>query len=125
MDVSADALFVGVNFRGSPESAIKNMVQDGRLPTGRAAVLVEGSGGDFDLTSPGQVADAVAKTVAAIKKAKDQYRTSGPIHLFLAAPVGFAVLLGQKTNALGPIQTYELDQSNGDEVYRPAALIVS
>lgn len=125
MDVGADALFVGVDFRGGPERAIKNMSQDGVLPKGRAGVIIEGEGGDVDLTSPGQVVDAVAKTVAAIKEAKDRYRTRGPIHLFLAAPVGFAVLLGQKTNALGPIQTYELDQSNGDEVYRPAALIVS
>src|SRR5581483_1412514 len=35
------------------------------------------------------------------------WRDIRAIHLFIAAPAGFAALLGQLVNGLGPIQTYE------------------
>jgi SMODS-associated and fused to various effectors sensor domain len=43
----------------------------------------------------------------AIKAARVKWRDIRRIHLFIAGPAGFAVLLGQLLNGLGPIQTYE------------------
>lgn len=39
-------------------------------------------------------------------------------HLFLACPVGLAVLIGQLVNALGPVVLYEHDDSDAIGTYR-------
>jgi len=46
---------------------------------------------------------------AALIKARAEYRASGVIHVFLAGPVGLAVLVGQQLNTFAAIQTYERD----------------
>jgi SMODS-associated and fused to various effectors sensor domain len=76
-----------------------------------------------DLESPGQAVDAVCRTIEAIKAARVKWRDIRRIHLFIAGPAGFAVLLGQLLNGLGPIQTYEHVPDDAIGHYRRAALL--
>jgi hypothetical protein len=122
-DSGAEDLVVAVSFLANVEHAIKRGREDGAIPAYRGAVVLEGADGDVRLNTPGEALDAVEKTVQAIKEAKKRWPTPGTIHLFIAAPVGFAVLLGQRLNSVGPIQTYEHDPTDGIGHYRPAALL--
>lgn len=45
------------------------------------------------------------------------------IHMFMAGPAGLAVMIGQLSNTLGPMQTYEYITQTGTGVYQPAALL--
>jgi hypothetical protein len=77
-----------------------------------------------DLANGRQAAHLARLTVNAIRDARTKLRVVQRIHIFCAAPAGLALLIGQQLNALGPIQTYEHDQSS-DAVgrYVPAALL--
>lgn len=65
--------------------------------------------------SAGEALSAAQQIIEAIRNAR---RTHQPrrIHLFLAAPAGLAVLLGQLANTLGPIQLYEHREAAGSYV---------
>jgi len=122
----AEDLVVGVSFRANVEPAIKRGRDSGRVPAYRAAVVLEPEDKNetvVRLETAGQVVDAVEKTINAIRDAKRRWPAQGTIHLFLSAPVGFAVLLGQRLNALGPVQLYEHEPSDGIGEYGPAALL--
>jgi hypothetical protein len=41
------------------------------------------------------------------EKLGSKYKVRGTVHLFLAAPVGLAFMIGQLLNGFGDIQTYE------------------
>lgn len=75
------------------------------------------------LASPGQALDVARKTIAAARYARNEYKITGRVHLFAAAPAGLAMLIGQMLNTLGPIQTYEHIPSNASGHYQPAALL--
>lgn len=77
----------------------------------------------FDISSPGQATDIAMTVIEAVRKARDDYRPLGVIHLFMAVPLGVAMLIGQLLNTFGPVQTYEHIPTDGVGVYRPAALL--
>jgi hypothetical protein len=77
----------------------------------------------MDLATPGQAVDAVHRTMAAVNDARTQWRGIRRIHFFLAVPTGYAFLLGQLINGLGPVYTYEHDPSDAIGVYRRAAIL--
>jgi hypothetical protein len=51
------------------------------------------------------------------------YGNIGTFHLFMAAPAGFAVLVGQLLNTFGGVQTCEHVSNDGSGSYKPAALL--
>lgn len=75
------------------------------------------------LKSPGQALDTARKVVAAARNARQEYRITGRVHLFVAAPAGLAMLIGQLLNILGPVQTYEHIPYNATGSYKPAVLL--
>ena len=77
----------------------------------------------FDITSPGKAADIAATVIEAIRTARASYRPMGTVHLFMAAPVGLAMLIGQGLNTFGDVQTYEHIPTDGVGCYRPAAKV--
>jgi hypothetical protein len=98
------AVFVSV----SENVAVAVMASRSELPPFRAVIAVERDGAPpHDLVSPGQAQDVALKTVAAIREARISYSGVERVHLFVAAPVGLAVMIGQLLNTLGPVQTYE------------------
>lgn len=76
---------------------------------------------DFVLTPP-QARHAVKKVIEAIDSARATYDANGTVHLFLACPAGFAVLLGQSLNTVGRVVVYE-HESGATPVYRPAVTL--
>lgn len=75
------------------------------------------------LNSAGQACAVAQQTIKALRAARDKYGIRGHIHLFTAVPAGLAMLLGQRLNTLGPIQTYEHIQDSATGRYFPAALL--
>ena len=75
----------------------------------------------FDITSAGQASDIAAIVIEAMRSARQEYRPLGVVHLFMAVPVGLAMLIGQQLNTFGDIQTYEHISTDGVGVYRTAA----
>lgn len=93
------------------------------LPTFRAAVNVRPPGEPFEglaIETPGQAVQIVDRTVEAIRQARAELGTTS-VHIFATIPVGLAVLLGQRLNTLGPVQTYEHDPATG--TYSPEVLL--
>ena len=76
-----------------------------------------------DLETPGQALDAALRLIDAIGQARRRWRDIRRIHLFIAGPAGFAVLIGQLLNGLGPVQTYEHIPSDAVGEYRRAPLL--
>jgi hypothetical protein len=58
-----------------------------------------------------------------MRTARREYGSIGTVHLFMAAPAGTAVLVGQLLNTLGAVQTYEHLSIDGSGCYKPAALL--
>ena len=55
-----------------------------------------------------------------IRKALHGYPEITCVHLFMAVPVGLAMMIGQLLNNVPSVQTYELVADDGGKVYRPA-----
>lgn len=75
------------------------------------------------LNSPGEAKDVAQKVVSAMRLARDSYPDAKMFHLFIAGPVGLAMMIGQLANTLGPVQTYEHIPGDAVGTYVPAALI--
>ena len=117
-------LGVFVSIRADVEAAVKLGQQAGKIPDFRAYVRIRGDDrGPVVLATPGQAAYAVRQTVEGIRRAQHEFCDGGKIHLFVAAPAGYAVMLGQKLNGLGPVQTYEHQQTDRIGRYRRAVLL--
>lgn len=75
-----------------------------------------------DLVSPGEAVDVARKVQAEIYQARSRFGCDfGCVHLFLAVPLGLALLIGQLLNTFPVAQTYELVPAPNGSVYRPAA----
>jgi len=95
------------------------------LPQFRAILHVRRDGPfPQDVATPGEASDIVALVVEGLRRARDQYQARGTVHLFPAAPVGLAFLIGQSLNTAGPIQTYEHVPVDAVGVYQPAARLM-
>jgi hypothetical protein len=94
----------------------------GTLPLLRAIVHVTKTGAyPHVIPSPGQATDAGLAIQGAMRTARREYGNIGTVHLFMSAPAGLAVLVGQLLNTFGSIQTYEHVSKDGSGVYKPAA----
>jgi hypothetical protein len=88
----------------------------------RAIVKLEkDDGATHLLSSAGHARDIAIKLQKAIKEARVSYPGLKQIHLFMAAPAGLTVLLGQLLNTFGPIMTYEfVSDGSAQGEYVPA-----
>ncbi len=120
-DISAMDLAVLVSVAEDVEPAFSQTPKDS-LPAFRAVTRIfHPDHRRFDLTSPQQAADIAATVIEAIRTAREAYRPMGTIHLFMAVPVGLAMLIGQGLNTFGDVQTYEHIPTDGVGCYRAAA----
>jgi hypothetical protein len=74
-----------------------------------------------DAVPDGAHALAMARQVEQALLAAHGARPDGTIHLFVAAPFAFAVMVGRKLNACGRVQCYDFDKAGGG--YVPAGLL--
>ncbi len=82
---------------------------------GRIEAKVRGGPGPTALAGPDEARAAVRDIIRALTDARASWG-SGTVHMFVAAPFAFAVLLGHHLNACGPIQVYEHSKSRGTYV---------
>ncbi|SRR5581483_7697633 len=114
------AIVVSINY--DAEEALRESA--GEVPIFRGYVRLRGKGGGpVEFRSPGEATDAAMSLINAVKAARTEWRDIRAIHLFIAAPAGFAALLGQLVNGLGPIQTYEHLPEDAIGRYCRAALL--
>jgi hypothetical protein len=122
IDATSEDMAVVVSINHNAEEALRESPDE--VPRFRGHVCLRGKdGGLADLRTPGEATDAVMRLVEAIKTTRHEWRDIRRIHLFLAGPAGFAVLLGQLLNGLGPVQTYEHLQDDAVGRYCRAALL--
>lgn len=122
-DVSGRDLAVLVSVAEDVEPAFSQTAKD--LPAFRAVTRIfHPEHRRFDITSPSLAADIAATVIEAIRAAREIYRPMGTIHLFMAVPVGLAMLIGQGLNTFGHVQTYEHIPTDGVGCYHPAARLL-
>jgi hypothetical protein len=123
-DIAATDLAVLVSVAEDVEPAFSQTAK-GILPAFRAITRVfHPEQKRFDIAAPGQAADIAATVVEAVRNARHTYRPLGTIHLFMAVPVGLAMLIGQGLNTFGAVQTYEHISTDGVGSYRSAAKLL-
>jgi SMODS-associated and fused to various effectors sensor domain len=94
------------------------------LPLLRALVHITKSGSSPHLLrSPGEASDIAFVVQDGMRAARRQYGNVATVHLFMAAPAGLAMLVGQLLNTFGTVQTYEHVGTDGSGCYKPAALL--
>lgn len=94
------------------------------LPLLRALVHVTRAGAyPHIISTPGEATDVAFTVQEGMRSARREYGNIGAVHLFMAAPAGLAMLIGQLLNTLGSVQTYEHVTVDGRGQYRPAALL--
>lgn len=79
--------------------------------------------GNIELRSSGEAVDVAHRVMEAARIARHRFPVHGRLHLFMAVPVGLAVLIGQLLNTLGPVQTYEHIPESVTGHYRAAGLL--
>lgn len=106
-DTGADDLAVLVSVNADVSLAVGDSHQS--LPRFRACVHVkpQSTPGTAELRSGGEAVDVARHVVEASRNARRAYHVRGRVHLFMAVPVGLAMLVGQLLNTLGQVQTYE------------------
>jgi SMODS-associated and fused to various effectors sensor domain len=94
------------------------------LPPLRALVHITRPGAyPHIIQTPGQATDVALAVQNGMRTARREYGNIGTAHLFMAAPAGLAMMIGQLLNTFGAIQTYEHVTVDGSGQYRPAALL--
>lgn len=116
-----DALAVLINVTSDTEAAFSSS----RNVNEFRAVLSISADGSFphEIPSPGEAKDLAYTVRDAIKGAQDKYRKIRSVHLFAACPIGLCVLIGQLTNVLGPVHTYEFIATDSIGHYEPALVL--
>ncbi len=121
-NASAVDMAIVVSINHDAEEALRESA--GEVPTFRGYVRLRGKGGGLaEFRSPGESTDAAMSLIDAVKAARSEWRDIRAIHLFIAGPAGFAALVGQLLNGLGPIQTYEHLPEDAIGRYCRAALL--
>jgi hypothetical protein len=94
------------------------------LPPLRALVHVTRAGTyPHIIGSAGEATDVALAVQDGLRTARREYGNIGTAHLFMAAPAGLSMLIGQLLNTFGSIQTYEHVTIDGSGEYKPAALL--
>lgn len=96
------------------------------LPALRAVISVARPASPANAVRPvlsaGQALDVAHLAIDALRTARANYQARGTVHLFLAVPVGLAMMIGQLLNTFARVQTYE--HVPGDPIpYLPAAIL--
>ena len=73
------------------------------------------------IETPEQARHLAHLVIEAARNARTDYDITGSVHLFMAVPVGLAMLIGQLLNTLGKVQTYEHIQEGATGHYEAAA----
>jgi hypothetical protein len=96
----------------------------GELPAFRAILKIWKPGKPpHDLENAGQAADLAYLIQREIRAALRVYPEILRLHLFMAVPLGLAMMVGQLLNNVNAAQTYEMVPSEAGKRYRPAALL--
>ena len=123
--IDADDLAVLVSVNADVSKAIDNSSEF--LPKFRACAHVKPESapefGNVLLDSSGVAVDVAHLVIEAARSARQEYDVRGRVHLFMAVPVGLAVLIGQLLNTLGPVQTYEHIPDSATGHYDAAGLL--
>lgn len=120
--IDADELAVLVSVNGNVETGFA--ASRPGLPGFRAVTHVHGPGKQpFRIESPGQALHVATTVVNATRAARERLRTPGRVHLFLCGPTGLAFLIGQLSNQLQPVQTYEFDPEDHGGRYMASVLV--
>jgi hypothetical protein len=121
-DPSSQDMAVVISINHDAEEALRRSELE--VPRFRGYLRLRGSDGQpADFATPGQATDAARRLIAAVGTSRRQWRDIRRIHVFLAGPAGFGVLVGRLLNGLGPVQTYEHLPDNAVGRYRRAALV--
>jgi SMODS-associated and fused to various effectors sensor domain len=75
------------------------------------------------IRTPGEATDVALAFQDGMRTARREYGNIGTVHLFMAAPAGLAMLIGQLLNTFGSVQSYEHVTVDGTGQYRPAAFL--
>ena len=122
----------GVNPAGGGLAVLVSVMHDASLAFGataalppmRATVEVDPVSDDRrGRLTPGGAVDLANEIAEAVRTARSTFQGIRTIHLFLACPVGLAVMLGQLLNAVGPITIYEHIDDDAIGQYRPEVQI--
>ena len=116
-------LAVLVSVRGNVEPAVKATAD---LPGFRAVLRIGAADGSgmVDLATPGRAVHAARLIGNQLRSARQKYPVVQRIHLFMSGPAGLAMMVGQQLNAVGPVHTYEHNQTAGGVgVYDAAAVL--
>jgi hypothetical protein len=121
-DVGADDLAVLVGVSDDPMPAFE--ASRASLPRFRAMLrIAPRDDRAVVLGTPGQAVHAARMVEKAIRDVRADFRPGGSIHLFMAAPLGLAMLVGQLLNTVGPVQTYEHLTENTVGKYAAATVL--
>lgn len=74
----------------------------------------------FTISSPGQAIDIALTVMDGLREARDRFGTFDTVHLFMAVPVGLAMIIGQLLNTFNEIQLYEHIPGGAAGSYVPA-----
>ncbi len=116
-------LAVLVSVRGNIEPAVKATAG---LPEFRAVLRIGAADGSgmVDLATPGRAVHAARLIGNQLRLARQKYPVAQRVHLFMSGPAGLAMMVGQQLNAVGPVHTYEHNQTgSGIGVYDAAAVL--
>jgi WD40 repeat protein len=77
----------------------------------------------YEINTAGEAADIAWIVRQAIINARNKHPEIRRTHLFMAVPIGLAMMIGQLMNTCGMIQTYEFNADNHGCPYQPAVLL--
>ncbi len=77
----------------------------------------------WELDTPGEAAYIAHLVRQEIIRARNEFDGIRRTHLFMAVPVGLAMMIGQLMNTCGLIQTYEHYADDAEWPYKPAVLL--
>ncbi|MEY9887698.1 hypothetical protein ABIA31_001327 [Catenulispora sp. MAP5-51] len=113
-------LAVAIAVATDPTTDILRYLRDQQLSVGSLLVLAPPAGGAKDNSIP-DASTANALAVGIRDAVRETVRTAPHVHLFLAGPLGLALLLGHRWNRIRPTTVYE-DVATAD-FYEPAFFI--
>jgi hypothetical protein len=94
------------------------------LPAFRAIVRAHpASGSSGDLARSVDAERLARAVIAQAREARTNYRITGDAHLFIAGPLGVAVMIGRMLNTFGRVHTYEFLSDENGSIYAPAAVV--
>lgn len=96
---------VGISISADVEADVDQYIRGAELPVGKL-VLITPEGGAGRTAIAGE-AEARGLADAVLDVVREQSRGADGVHLFMASPLGFAVLLGHIWNRVRPTQLYE------------------